>query len=286
MDRRTIVGTLTVALALLLAPTTAPPALAAGEAGAKQVVYTTADKHIHELSVTVGGSWQHADLTQLTGAPIVYVGLSAYAWEAGGSKQVLYKTADNHIHELYANVGGSWQHADLTQLTSAPLPAGNADLIGYAWEPNLLRNSGFELDANSDTQPDQWTSDSHFTRSNTTKHSGSFAGRHFATDDSSYTTSSQTINNLRPGEAYNVAGWVKIPPTSDSFSFEIRVLWFWGNFPMATDAIHTYLDDTGGAWQLVSANKIAPAGTTSAQLQMVVSNLNATIYVDDFVFGP
>ncbi len=235
MYRRTIVSTVLVALALLLAPTAAPPALAAGDAGAKQVIYKTLDGHIHELSVTVGGSWQHADLTQLTGAPIPATGFYPF---------------------------------------------------GYAWEPNLLPNSSFELDANSDTQPDNWSSDSHFARSSTTKHSGSFAGRHFATDDSSYTISSQTINNLRPGEAYNIAGWVKIPPTSDSFSFEIRVRWFWGNFPMATDTIHTYLDDTGGAWELVSANKVAPAGTTSAQVQMVVSNLNSSIYVDDFVFGP
>src|SRR6266536_4164447 len=51
MYRRTIVSTVLVALALLLAPTAAPPALAAGDAGAKQVIYKTLDGHIHELSV-------------------------------------------------------------------------------------------------------------------------------------------------------------------------------------------------------------------------------------------
>ena len=35
----------------------------------KQVVYLTSDGHIHELFVAVGGAWDHADLTQLTGAP-------------------------------------------------------------------------------------------------------------------------------------------------------------------------------------------------------------------------
>jgi hypothetical protein len=29
---------------------------------------------------------------------------------------------------------------------------------------------------------------------------------------------------------------------------------------------------------------VAPTGTTSAQVRMIVSSLNATIYVDDFVF--
>ncbi len=151
---------------------------------------------------------------------------------------------------------------------------------------NLLQNGSFELDANSDTRPDNWTSDSHFTRSSRTKHSGSFAGRHFATDDSSYMISSQIITNLHGGEPYNVSGWVKIPPYIHDFSFQIRVRWFFGNFPIATDTIAFYQQSTGSAWELVSANKVAPGATTSAWVEMVVTNLNSSIFVDDFVFGP
>ena len=45
------------------------------EAGrSKQVVYTTSDRHLHELFVAVGGKWGHADLTALTGAPLVIDG--------------------------------------------------------------------------------------------------------------------------------------------------------------------------------------------------------------------
>jgi hypothetical protein len=75
------------------------------------------------------GSWQHADLTQLSGAPSVpdspqiYFAwnIDAYAWEAGGTKQVVYvDNTTHHIHELYVPVGGPWKHADLTQMTGAP----------------------------------------------------------------------------------------------------------------------------------------------------------------------
>ena len=43
-----------------------------------------------------------------------------YSWEVGQSKQVVYRTADGHIHELYVVKGGAWQHADLTAITGAP----------------------------------------------------------------------------------------------------------------------------------------------------------------------
>jgi hypothetical protein len=38
-------------------------------------VYLTKDDHIHELFVTLGSGWQHADLTQLAGAPPVFVSI-------------------------------------------------------------------------------------------------------------------------------------------------------------------------------------------------------------------
>jgi hypothetical protein len=87
----------------------------------KQVVYTTSDGHVHELSVTVGGAWQHADLTAITGAPVGNLMGDGYSWETGRSKQVLYRTDDGHLHELSVTVEGAWQHADLTAITGAPV---------------------------------------------------------------------------------------------------------------------------------------------------------------------
>ena len=107
----------------------------------KQVVYTTADGHIHELYVPLGGKWAHADLTQRTSAPPVSYEsfLAAYQWDAGKSKQVVYMTADGHIHELYVPLGGSWAHADLTGLTGAPPGLGPSILAGYQWTAGVTK---------------------------------------------------------------------------------------------------------------------------------------------------
>jgi hypothetical protein len=103
----------------------------------KQIMYITTDGHIHEISVLAGGTWQHADLSDLTSAPRAEpdTALTAYEWEAGGTKQVAYRTEDGHIHELFVSVGGTWAHADLTQLAGAPPADTNApSLAGYQWK--------------------------------------------------------------------------------------------------------------------------------------------------------
>src|SRR6266404_5185650 len=108
------------------------------EAGqSKQVVYLTADGHIHELYVGLGGgSWQHADLTALAGAPRAEALGNGYSWEVGKSKQVVYVTDRNRIHELYVGLGGSWQHANLTGLAGAPASQKHPIIwiSGYSWE--------------------------------------------------------------------------------------------------------------------------------------------------------
>ena len=47
--------------------------------------------------------------------------LIGYDWPEGRSKQVAYISQDHHIHEFSVSMGGSWQHADVTQLSGAPL---------------------------------------------------------------------------------------------------------------------------------------------------------------------
>ena len=149
---------------------------------------------------------------------------------------------------------------------------------------NLVVNGGFELDANGDHGPDSWTSDSRATRSSTSVHSGSYAMRHYATDNSSYTIR-QNVPNLVAGATYNFGGWVNIPSTSDSFAFKLQVRWRnASNSVIRTDTIKAYSASTGG-WKQATASLVAPAGTTNAQVSMVVSSLNAKIYVDDITFA-
>jgi hypothetical protein len=150
---------------------------------------------------------------------------------------------------------------------------------------NLLLNPGFELDNNGDGSPDKWTSNSKFTRSAEVVHGGSYAGKHFATDDLGYTIQ-QVVPSLSAGTTYNFSGWVNIPPTTDSFSLKLQVRWRdASNVTISTQTIRTYTAATSG-WNQAAASLVAPAGTTNAQVRMVVSSLNATIYIDDFVFRP
>jgi hypothetical protein len=149
---------------------------------------------------------------------------------------------------------------------------------------NLLQNPGFELDANADNRPDNWTSNAKFTRSATSIYTGSYAGRHRATDNLGHTVS-QTVVSLSAGTGYRFAGRVNIPATSDAFTFQIRVRWInSAGALIRTDVIRRYTVSTGG-WTEATGTMVSPTGTVKAQVQMVSTNLNATIYVDDFIFG-
>lgn len=100
----------------------------------KQVVYVSGDGHIHELMSGMDGTWKHTDLTAVTGAPLAGdSALAAYAWEAGGTKQVVYIGDDGDVYELVCGQNAAWTFTDLTGLTGAPLAVGSA-LAASAWE--------------------------------------------------------------------------------------------------------------------------------------------------------
>lgn len=179
------------------------------------------------------------------------------------------------------NVGTSPSPSPIPSPTPSPSPTPTPSPSPSP--TNLLLNPGFEIDANNDTRPDNWTSNSRFTRSNAVVRSGSFSGRHRATNNSSYTIS-QTKTNILAGRTYNFEGWVNIPTTSDAFTFRLQVRWqnSSGN-TISTSTIKSYSAATSG-WNQALANIVAPTSATRAQIIMNVTSLNATIYVDDFLF--
>src|SRR5439155_1582420 len=125
---------------------------------------------------------------------------------------------------------------------------------------NLLLNPGFELDANNDGKPDNWTISSTFTRSNAVVHSGSYAGKFFATDNSNRTVT-QTFYNLTGGTMYTFSGWVNIPLTSNAFTFELEVKWFnANNLSLRPKSVNVYTASTSG-WDQAMPSMVAPAGT-------------------------
>jgi hypothetical protein len=104
----------------------------------KQVAYIDNRGHIIELHVGVGGQWRFADITELTSAPLADRGnlgpsLTAFSWEAGNSKQIIYQDRNEHIMEMYVTVGGHWQLVDLTRVAQAPLANSIGGIVGYDW---------------------------------------------------------------------------------------------------------------------------------------------------------
>jgi hypothetical protein len=99
-----------------------------------QCCYATPDGHIIAIFRPWNGAWQYSDLTAQTGAPLAdHRGLWAHAWEASGSKQIVYTTAAGHIVELSVGLGSPWMWSDLTAATGAPLFTGGP-LRSAAWE--------------------------------------------------------------------------------------------------------------------------------------------------------
>lgn len=151
---------------------------------------------------------------------------------------------------------------------------------------NLVANPGFELDINTDTRPDSWGSDPRVTRSGLVKRSGSYAMGHAAADNSSYTVGSG-VTGLLGGTVYNFSGNVNVPSTTDAFTFNLEVQWLSATGSViGTSPISAYATHTSGTWTSVGKNLQAPAGTTRAVVRMVVTSLNAKIYVDNLVMRP
>ncbi len=151
---------------------------------------------------------------------------------------------------------------------------------------NLLHNGTFEADTNGDTRPDDWSSNSNVTRNGSVKHSGAYAMRHRSTTNASYIVAQQ-VSGLTAGRPYVFEGWVNIPLTSDTFTFELRVSWrSTSGAVVRSDIVKTYSDDSAGAWTRAAQVLIAPPGATQANLQMLVTDLSATIYTDDVVLRP
>ena len=187
----------------------------------------------------------------------------SYTYPAAGTYQVSL-TASNTF-------GSDPVTKSVTVSEDPPPPSGN-----------LLTNGGFEV-ANGSNQPTSWTLNSGFTRSNAIPaQEGSFVGRHFSTANNGWNVYQQV--SVTAGETYSFSGLVNIPTTADKFKFQVKVQWRGSTNTVVV--LRKFTDDTAAAWQAVTAGSlVAPAGATSARIQMVPASLNGTVYVDDFVFG-
>ncbi len=86
--------------------------------------------------------WHHSDISALAAAPAAAGDPVGYVL---GSEFVVYRGADNHVHQLFATANqAQWSHADLTALTNAPLAMGNA--FGYVKGAQLVVFRGADND--------------------------------------------------------------------------------------------------------------------------------------------
>lgn len=168
---------------------------------------------------------------------------------------------------------GAYEYTGATQ-PPAPAPPPPA---------TLLANSGFEADVNGDSRPDSWSSVVPFTLTTDQVHGGTSAGRHAATDNSSYVVK-QNVDALSGATTYRFGGWINIAPTTDAFTFKVQVQWRGASGTISTTTVKSYTSTTNG-WDQLAATMVAPLGTTNAQIMMNVASLGTSIIVDDFSFG-
>lgn len=158
---------------------------------------------------------------------------------------------------------------------------------------NLLGNGSFEeLAAGTSNKPAVWststtsfTTSSTWTRSSTSKRSGTYAGKQQATD-SYIRTYRQVVSNLNAGKSYTYAGWVNIPtaPTTSGWTFRLEVTWRnSSNAKISTSQVKSYTAATSG-WNQFTANLVAPDNTSNADVRIVASGVNNPIYIDDVSF--
>lgn len=150
---------------------------------------------------------------------------------------------------------------------------------------NLISNAGFEVLPATGERPAGWSADINVSCSDRSAHTGRYAMRHSPLQDANYTVS-QEITQLTGGSRYQIAAWVNIPPTQDTFQFDLQVRWRDANQTvLSTTTLRTYSTATSG-WDLASGSLLAPARTLSAQLLLVASDLRTTIFVDDLIVQP
>jgi hypothetical protein len=147
---------------------------------------------------------------------------------------------------------------------------------------NLLRNSDFEIDANRDERPDRWSSDPRFLRTDYPgRVSGSFVGRVEAEADGSAAVIQQTVS-VAGDTGYLFSRWVNIPLATGFSSLDFHVTWLDASGNALGSKTESITADTGGEWVHLSSSWLSIPTAVKARIEIAVSGLNGTIYVDRF----
>src|SRR5687767_13522229 len=87
------------------------------------VMFRGADDRVHELWWEESG-WHLGDLSRAAPASAICVSeLAAYVFSAQATQHVMFRGADDHVHELWWDRRG-WHQSDLTAASGAPVASG------------------------------------------------------------------------------------------------------------------------------------------------------------------
>jgi hypothetical protein len=124
------------------APKAAGEPAAYAEEGNKtqHVVYRSAEGDIIELYSKYGetNGWKVRDLAKEAGAPKAAGSPDAFYWRGTQSQHIVYRGADDNVHELFLEPNGKWSHSNLTEGNKAPKAAG--DPAAYVEEKNTTEH--------------------------------------------------------------------------------------------------------------------------------------------------
>jgi hypothetical protein len=143
---------------------------------------------------------------------------------------------------------------------------------------DLVQNGDFESGSLGQSPP-SWTTSPNFTTSNAVVHAGAFSGRHSSSADAGYKI--EQTDAATPG-TYNFDAWVNPVASTDTYRIVLKVQWRTASKAISTVTIAKVTKSTPpGVWNEFAQTLTAPAGTANVKVSMVVSSLNATVYVDD-----
>jgi hypothetical protein len=106
----------------------------------QHVLYLGKDGRVNELWQRENKKWEYGGaINVMVNAPNAVGSPFGYAWESDDTQHILYRAADNQIHELWQRKGKPWEHGGaISQITGATLAAG--DPVGYAWEEDKTQH--------------------------------------------------------------------------------------------------------------------------------------------------
>jgi hypothetical protein len=100
----------------------------------QHIIYRGPDNGIHEIWQRKGAEWKYGgSLNQQVGAPATAGDPFGFVWEEDQTQHVVYRGADNQIHELWYRKKPGWSYEGAMTLKLGA-PAAGGDPVGYVWK--------------------------------------------------------------------------------------------------------------------------------------------------------